>query len=264
VAANPRRISDIKPLFTNLAQTSHYQVLFGGLPSQLKSYLSRRGVSPFFIGEDIGLLCYSASLPTTSFSSKVVDGNFTGIQEKFAVARLYNEISLEFYVDNNYKTLKFLEHWMEFISSGSHNPIDNPIGSVSQADNSYFIRMQYPEYYKSNYTKIIKFDRDYNSEIEYRFIGLWPISISSPAITYAQSEVLKVSASFQYDRYIAGRAMSLNVFTGDANNVDPTSAQTPSDEVRRLIPRTGQSLGNESGVRRTFTPPGSVIPTIIE
>jgi hypothetical protein len=153
---------------------------------------------------------------------------------------------------------------MEFISSGSHNPIDNPIGSVSQADNSYFIRMQYPEYYKSNYTKIIKFDRDYNSEIEYRFIGLWPISISSPAITYAQSEVLKVSASFQYDRYIAGRAMSLNVFTGDANNVDPTSAQTPSDEVRRLIPRTGQSLGNESGVRRTFTPPGSVIPTIIE
>jgi hypothetical protein len=264
VPAKPRRISDIKPLFTNLAQTSHYQVLFGGLPVELRGYVSRKGVSPLFIGEDVGLLCFNASLPTTTFSPKTVDGNFTGVQEKFAVARLYNEIDLQFYVDSNYKTLKFLESWMEFIASGSYNPIDGVAGSVSQANYGYFTRMQYPEYYKSNYTRIIKFDRDYGEEIEYRFIGLWPVAMSSPQVSYVQSDILKVSVSFQYDRYIAGRAMSLNIFNGDGFNLDSTIPQAPNQNQDRLIPRTGQSLGNEPGVRRTYTPSGSVIPTIIE
>ena len=67
--ATPRRISDIKPLFTNLAQTSHYQVLFGGLPSQLISYLGNRGVDSRFIVEDAGLLCFNASLPTSQFAT---------------------------------------------------------------------------------------------------------------------------------------------------------------------------------------------------
>ena len=40
----PRRISDIKPLITNLAQTSHYQVQFGSLPPELSSYLLGKGV----------------------------------------------------------------------------------------------------------------------------------------------------------------------------------------------------------------------------
>ena len=28
-------------------------------------------------------------------------------------------MTMEFYVDNGYKSLKFIEHWMEFIASGS-------------------------------------------------------------------------------------------------------------------------------------------------
>ena len=29
---------------------------------------------------------------------------------------------MEFYVDKDYKVIKFLEHWMEFMNSGSFNP----------------------------------------------------------------------------------------------------------------------------------------------
>ena len=74
-----RKISDIKPLFTNLAQTSHYQLIFGGLPTELQNYLLKRGVSPFFVAESAGLLCYNASLPTSNLATKTVDGNFTGV-----------------------------------------------------------------------------------------------------------------------------------------------------------------------------------------
>lgn len=248
-SVKPRRISDIKPLFTNLAQTSNYQLTFGGLPFQLSSYLARRGVDITFIASNAGLLCYNASLPTTNFSPKQIDGNFTGIQEKFATARLYNDISLDFYVDNNYKMIKFLESWMEFIASGSHHtPIGN-FATISQAENNYFVRMQYPESYKCNFSKIVKFDRDYKSEIEYTFIGLWPSMMSSPTISYESNDALKVSVTFSYDRYIAGRPLGINFYNGDAVNIESNRTDSPAGPTPdRLVPISPGSAG-AGGVR---------------
>lgn len=240
-------ISQIKPLITNLAQTSHYQVIFGGLPPQLLSYLSIKGISPFFIAEDAGLLCSSASLPTSSLATKTVDGNYTGIQEKFATGKIYDDITLEFYVDSDYKSLIFLETWMEFISSGSHNNRTGTFSAVNppvrQTEEGYFIRMQYPEYYKSNETKIIKFDRNYGREIEYKFVGLFPYSISQIPVSYGASDILKVSASFKYDRYIAGKTLSINYFRGDATRVQQNQTSTTRPTSPPLIPRSPGALG---------------------
>jgi hypothetical protein len=83
-----RRISDIKPLLTNLAQSSHYEVQFGGLPNELKDYLRKRGVTSRFVVGDAGLLCYSAILPTSNLATNIISGNFMGVQEKFAHTRL--------------------------------------------------------------------------------------------------------------------------------------------------------------------------------
>jgi hypothetical protein len=247
-SVKPRRISDIKPLFTNLAQTTHYQLSFGGLPYKLTSYLGRRGVDINFITNSAGLLCYNASLPTAAFSPKQVDSNFTGIQEKFAVTRIYNEISFDFYVDSNYKMIKFLESWMEFIASGSHNPPINDgnveFGTVNQGRNNYFVRMQYPESYKCNFTKLLKFDRNYDKEIEYRFVGLWPIFMSPPQISYSSTSTpLSVTVSFSYDRYIAGKALGVNFYNGDATNIESNQTNTPTGPTpdRRLVPVRGQS-----------------------
>lgn len=227
--AIPRRIADIKPLLTNLAQTSHYEVQFGTLPPQLMSYLSRKGINPRFIAEGAGLLCYSAVLPTTTLGSFTVDGNYMGVQEKFANSRIYSEITLDFYVDSNYQMLNFLECWMEFIASGSYNN-QGLIGEnapINQNVNNYFVRMQYPQYYKANSMRILKFDRDYRREIEYNFRGLFPLNISSIPVSYVSTDTLKVSASFQYDRYIAGKTSTFSQFiSGDNNNQDPHQLQS--------------------------------------
>lgn len=245
--AFPRRIADIKPLLTNLAQTSHYEVQFGTLPPQLMSYLFNRGVDPRFVAEGAGLLCYSAVLPTTTLGSFTVDGNYMGIQEKFASSRIYSEITLDFYVDNDYQMLKFLECWMEFIASGSYNnqglPGEN--APVSQNRDAYFIRMQYPQYYKANAVRILKFDRDYQTEIEYNFRGLFPLNMSSLPVSYTSSDTLKVSVSFQYDRYIAGKASTFSeTVIGDNNNLNPflrqniPSAPQSSEDIFRLSSET--------------------------
>lgn len=208
----PRSISNVKSLFTNLAQTSHYEVQFGGLPTQVSSFLSGKGINSLFTSSDFGLLCFSASLPTSTFAT-VEASPRVGLREKIAHTRLYNNISLEFYVDSEYNSLKLVEHWMDYISSGSNE---------NQLSNDYYIRMQYPSTYKSDETRIIKFDRDYNSEIEYTFRGLFPIAISSIPVSYGASDILKVAVTFEYDRYISGKSTSLSIFDNTFTNNDPT------------------------------------------
>ena len=223
----PRRISDFKPLFTNLAQTSHFQVIFGGLPGQLLAYLYLRGVEPRFIAENAGLLCFSASLPGSSFATADVNNNFTGVNERVAHRRIFTEIGLEFYVDNDYRTLKFIEHWMEFISGGSN---------ADPYREGYYFRMQYPESYKSNTTKIIKFDRDYNREIEYNFFGLFPLALNSTPVSYNGSDVLRISTTFNYERYVCGKVLSLDVARNVNNNIIPNvaSVSNTTNQLSRL------------------------------
>lgn len=235
--ATRRRIADFKPTITNLAQTSHFQVLFNGLDGQLRSFLARKGVDPRFISETAGLLCYSASLPGSSFATSDIVGNFTGVAEKFAHTRQFTQIDLEFYVDREYKTIKFLEHWIEFISSGS---------GAQQSAPGYYFRMQYPSKYKSNQTRIVKFERDYGRELEYTFFGLFPLSLNGVSVSYSSSDILKASASFNYERYVCGKVTSLAEHQGIDQNNQPFGAF----KVNPADPLSGFQL-SQSGINLT-------------
>ena len=248
-APKPRKISDFKPTLSRLAQTSHYQLSFGGLPTALRQHLNVRGVGYRFITETSGLLCSAAAIPGSSFATADIVGNYMGVVEKFAHTRQYTEIQLEFYVDHEYKTIKFFEHWMEFIASGS---------GASQADEGYYYRMLYPEDYKCNQTKLIKFDRDYDNHIEYTFYGMFPQSLNSTPVNYGNSEILKATVTFNVDRYIAGRADSYSIYRGLDDNKQGTEnnntvVEDASQSQENLVPVRGSTVG-ASGVR--FIPRG--------
>ena len=104
--------------------------------------------------------------------------------------------------------MKFLEHWIEYITGAVSDP----------SRNAYHFELNYPEEYKSNETKIIKFERDHNRFLEYRFIGLFPLALNSTRVSYQGSQVLKASASFSFDRYICGESSSLARDLGRAFN----------------------------------------------
>lgn len=218
----PRRISDFKPLFTNLAQTSHYLVQFGISQNvALVEYLRKRGVDPRFISESAGLLVRNASIPATAFATAEAY-DYLGITEKVAHTRQFTQTQMEVYVDSEYKTLKFFEHWMEFIASGAHNQSLTPIAQkkpeIPITRKNYITRFQYPDYYKSNATKIIKFERDYNRQLEYNFVGLFPMSMNEISVSYQDSQIMTVGVSFMYDRYIAGQSSSLAESLDRSNN----------------------------------------------
>lgn len=222
----PKKISQIKPTLTNLAQTSHYLIEFGGLGASLREHLRIRGMDSRFIGESIGLLCSRASLPGSGFATADVVGNYMGVAEKFAHTRTFVQMDLDFYVDNSYRSLKFLEHWMEFISSGSTT--DAAGDRVSPLRDGYYFRMRYPIEYKCNETRIIKFERDYNRYIEYRFYGLFPLSLNSTTVSYEGSNILKATASFSYERYISGKSYSYDAYTGQENNKEQPRTESGS------------------------------------
>jgi hypothetical protein len=221
VPVRPRRISDIKPLFTNLAVTSQYEVQFGGLNPELQGYLNSRGVDYRFTSESVGLLCNSASLPGSSFATSDINGNFTGLMEKFVHTRIYTPLELSFYVDKEYKVVKFLEHWMEFISSAS---------GINPNTNQYFYKMKYPNQYKCDLTKVTKFNRDYKNELQYNFIGLFPVAMSSVSLSYESSSLMTVSATFNYERYVPGRVLSIDEKLNTSNNLDPNYPRTNQND----------------------------------
>jgi len=214
----PKKISQIKPTLTNLAQTSHYLIEFGGLQPDLRQHLRIRGMDNRYITETLGLLCNRAVLPGSSLATADVVGNYMGVAEKMAHTRTFLQMELEFYVDNKYNSLKFLEHWIEFISSGSTTTAGGD--GADPTDKGYYFRMRYPDEYKCDETRIIKFERNYQRYIEYRFFGLFPLSLSATPVSYEGSQVLKASATFHYDRYVSGKSYSYDVFKNSDNNKD--------------------------------------------
>ena len=184
-----------------------------------------RGVDYRFLTETSGLLCNKASLPGSSLGTERIIGNFTGVTEMMAHSRIFTPIQLEFYVDNEYKTMKFLEHWIEFIANGS---------GETQSQAGYYHRMEYPNDYKTYQTKITKFDRDYQYDLEYTFYGLFPYDLVSTQVAYQSSDILKATCSFYYDRYVCGKFDSYSVHRGTSNNKEGTATETANGLPGRL------------------------------
>ena len=151
------------------------------------------GVGKRYILDNIGIACYDATLPTSSYATAEVKDNFHGINQQFAHTRLYVDSDFSFYVDKDYNVLKFFEGWMDFISSG---------GSQKQSSDSYYRRMQYPSAYKCDGLTITKFDRNINSSVTHQFKNAFPKSMQAIPVKYGDAEVLKVTVAFAYDRYI--------------------------------------------------------------
>ena len=231
-------IDEIRPLIGNISRSNYYQVAFGGMSPGLMGYLATKGISSRFAYDDVGLMCYEASLPGAALAV-TESSNFHGLTENFAHRRIYSSLSLEFYTDDEYKSRKFLEHWMEYCISGN--------GTLPSRYNqkNYAFRMQYPDDavtgYKSESTKIYKFEKDFEQVMEYSFIGLFPLSLSSAAVRYGENnELTRLRCEFRYDRYIAGSTYSFDALLGKSNDNVSNAVDTARGVVD--IARTIQGL----------------------
>ena len=194
----PYNLSVAKNIIGPLAQTNHFQVTFSSLrpsvESYLKDYLSVDDIRNF-LSRRAGILCDSASLPTTAYATAEVRDNFMGVPQQFAHTRIYTDLDFSFYIDEDYTLLKIFEGWMEYISSGANN-------STLQDDRAFFRRMRYPDSYKCDTMYINKFEKNFKRTLRYRFVNVFPKAMSAVPVAYGPADILKVNVSFNFDRYI--------------------------------------------------------------
>ncbi len=79
-------------------------------------------------------------------------------------------------------------------------------GAPQSTNKGYFRKMAYPDYYKVSEMSITKFERNIRGEqLKYTFINAFPKSMTAIPVAYGAADLLKVTVSFNYDRYIMDR-----------------------------------------------------------
>ena len=193
----------VKEKLGKLSLTNQYQVNFSTFNQTILDYFQRIGLndSQNFISRNMGLMCSDASLPASAFATGEVKDNFIGIPQEFAHTRLYTDIDFTFYVDENYDSLNIFERWMDYISSGSQ-----ATDGVSVQDKGFYRRFRYPDDYKVNSMTITKFEKNLTGKnLMYEFKNAFPKAITSLPVTYGPADLLRVTVSFNYDRYVVVR-----------------------------------------------------------
>jgi len=157
-------------------------------------------------------MCAEAEIPGTSFQTSLAVGHHQGIQEEFPNLRTFPPLNLTFYVDADHVILEVFESWMTYI-----NPITG--GKNAKRKVNAYGRFNYPEDYKE-ILHITKFERDtFLDELpvkttppklpresttrltSYEFVNVWPTNMTSMRVAYGDTNVLRCSVQFAYDRF---------------------------------------------------------------
>ena len=224
-------MSDAKLKFGNLSLNNQYQVHFAGFNTSIVNYLRNNlGIvnADDFISREMGIMCFDASLPASALATAEVKDNFMGVPQEFAHSRLYTDIDFSFYIDKDYTLLRIFEGWMDYITSGAES-------EVQDLQKPFYRRLRYPDNYKVSSMYISKFEKNLDQALTYQFINAFPKSITPVPVTYGTADLLKVSISFNYDRYIVNRkrrqtsilSSIFNIFQSSESSTEKYNSNNP-------------------------------------
>lgn len=243
-----RNVDKLKTKLMQPALTSHYEVYILP-PSDAKTFIDF-SIFPSDITDLLTISCSEASLPGSSIATHELNNDFTGVTQRHAYRRLYDDrIDFTFYVNSGqvsgvgYDQIRYFEAWLRYI-------VGEQVANAE--DLTSFYRVKYPKQYKSPSISITKFERNLGAKspsgkITYKFINAFPISITSMPVSYDSSQLLKVTVSFSYDRYV------LNNIT--QNKVEQEPSQSPATGVSNP---TNVSYSGENVAQDAFTGNASI------
>jgi hypothetical protein len=185
--------------------TSQYICKFD-FPTPVKNWTREKG-TPFESASDLlSVSCSEAALPGSSLMTHELNNAHTGVTEKHAYRRAYDQVaSFTFMVDHDHTAIKLFENWMSYIVGEQFATTPN----IEQPE--YFYRVRYPELYTTDMRNggalyISKFEKDYadtdsKKSLQYQFIKSFPLSIVTMPVSYEASQLLKCTVNFTYSRY---------------------------------------------------------------
>jgi len=246
----PLKVSDLKERIMSPSLTSHYMVEIGapkapknkGSDSPDFLQLMQELGTPYTAFDNVDLLsipCTAASLPGSFLTTNEILDDRTGVTEKHAYRRTYDDsIDFTFYVDSpKYYVIKYFESWLGFITNQKTQTFTNY---------EYNYRIRFPKKYFATKLLIQKFERNFGSStnepynpIQYEFINAFPLSISSMPVSYDSSDLLKCTVAFAFSRYILTKASYSS--SGTTTKVPSNAPAVP--ELKKLD--DGRKLGTD-------------------
>ena len=233
------RIDRIKSTVARPSLDTFYEVnfSFGKYQTWLGDTPGKRRTQGTDFMQKMSLMCTQAEIPGTSFTPQSAIGHRQGIQEEFPNLRNFPPLNLVFYADADHVIIEVLESWMSYI---------NPIFDSGIRESNAFTRFNYPEDYKET-IHVTKFERDtfiresrnasYQSDItSYEFVNVWPIDLTSMRVAYGDSNVLRCSVQFAYDRFFTTfnyndiQKQVVNTPIGVVNSKEVVAANTPVNQ----------------------------------
>ena len=250
-APRPSRVtlSEIKSKLLRPALTSHYICDFQPPDSANGFLLARVLNTPTKRADRLSLACSDASLPGSSLQTHDITNDFTGVTEKHAYRRLYDDrADFSFYVDaEEYYVINFFESWIGYAVNEQYG--NDP------ARRNYNYRVNYSKDYTTDALSITKFERSYGTQeakgsasLRYNFVKAFPLSINSMLVSYDSSQLLKCTVSFTYSRYwIEG--LNLQGKTGQPGQSTATTVpRSPFDTTPQGLAEINSKLGFNSNV----------------
>ena len=250
-----KTIADLKTKFLKPALTSHYEVKIplGSLPEGIKNIGKGLNAKD---QEDLNLSCMDTSLPGSSLATFEVKNDYTGVTERLAHRRMYDDrIDFTFLVDaEKYFAIRIFEKWMRYIAGEDTDREDGE--TLTTRGVNYHYRVRYPGTGADNTgyrcldgLTITKFEKDMKNSLTYEFIGAYPISISSMPVSYEASSLLKCTVSMSYLRYVMTElinpeptpAIKPQAAKADQENTQelPEAQKKASDVQQNVIQNTG-------------------------
>jgi len=254
----------IKGLRTKIlspALTSHYEVK---IPRATAEQLSKNAKGALnsvldpILGTDgqeyLNIACSEASLPGSSIATFEIKNDYAGVTERYAHRRMYDDrVDFTFYVDSNkYLPIRFFEAWMRFVTGETGTRTDGETRKLTNP--GYHYRMNFPESYRCERgLKIVKFERDYQSSLEYEFIGAYPLSVGSMPVSYDGSSLLKCTVSMTYLRYVMTEITQENKTPEPAVDTQKADVESKKDLPEPLKKESKSAeVGNTAGEGTAF------------
>lgn len=205
-----------------MASSNNYDLSFdfsSEKTSKLREIFKSMGLDPTTSRNDdstpgslINLFCDEVNLPSISAATGQIVNRYQGEGNvNYAHTRMDTDLSLSWMCDANMAPYKFVGSWLDFIFGEKTeikiaSSLKDFKGQAAAKDVSRVSRLAYPEEYTCT-VKIAKAEKGKNAPnsrvpLTVVYENVYPYSLDAVPLSYGTSQLVKVSASFYYTRYV--------------------------------------------------------------